>query len=113
MQNHHFFQSDSNDELVILNKNSNNFRSFPVSQYQDQRTWKMTPSMMRARLQYFWPNFATLAVLSGVSFSIYVYTFHFLNKDELDDIEIPPISDEDLAKLKAEYEKDQKELGKA
>lgn len=79
-----------------------------MSPYQDQKTWKMTPSMIRARQQYFWPNAATFAVLGGVSIAIYLYTYKFLAKDEFEDIEIPPVSEEDLKKLKAEYEADKK-----
>ncbi|GMM33187.1 Coa3 protein [Saccharomycopsis crataegensis] len=79
---------------------------FPVSPYQDQRTWKMTPSMIRARSQYFWPNAITFTVLGGLSVGIYFYTYHFLAKDEFDDIEIPPVSEEDLKKLREEYQVD-------
>lgn len=62
--------------------------------------------MLRARKQYFWRNAATFTILGGLSLGIYLYTYRFLAMDEFEDIEIPPVSEEDLKKLKAEYEAD-------
>lgn len=64
----------------------------------------MTPAMIRARRPYFWKNAATFVVLSGLTLGIYFYTYSFLGQDDFEDVPIPPISEEELAKLKKEYE---------
>lgn len=63
----------------------------------------MTPAMLRARRPFFWKNVAVFGVLSSISLSVYIYTYSFLMQDDFGDIPIPPVSDEDLAKLKKEY----------
>ncbi|ODV94295.1 hypothetical protein PACTADRAFT_4240 [Pachysolen tannophilus NRRL Y-2460] len=80
------------------------FRSAVTDQYHSKYNYTMTPAMLRARKPYFWRNTVSLFVLGGISLSVYVYTYSFLMKDDFEDIPIPPISDEDLAKLKKEYE---------
>lgn len=45
-----------------------------------------------------------LFVVSAIPLGVYIYTWNVLSKDEFADIPIPPISDEELAKLKKEYE---------
>ncbi|ODV60353.1 Coa3p ASCRUDRAFT_76351 [Ascoidea rubescens DSM 1968] len=82
------------------------------SKYLNHKTWRMTPSFIRARQPYFWKNFATFFILAAIPTSAYFYTYKFLGKDDLADIEIPPISEEDLKKLKAEYEAEKKLEGK-
>ena len=64
----------------------------------------MTPAMIRARRPYFWKNAATFAVLSTITVSVYLYTYSFLGKDTFEDVPIPPITDEELKKLKQQYE---------
>lgn len=61
--------------------------------------------MLRARRPYFWKNLAVFTVLSSISFSVYMYTYSFLMQDDFGDIPIPPVSDEDLAKLQDDYKK--------
>ncbi|CEP24396.1 hypothetical protein BN1211_5206 [Cyberlindnera jadinii] len=73
------------------------------SKYHDPRTFKMTPAMIRARRPFFWKNAATFAVLSTITVSIYAYTYSFLGKDDFSDVPIPPITEEELTKLKKEY----------
>lgn len=68
--------------------------------------------MLRARQQYVWKNAVAFVLLSSLSLGIYLYTFNFLAKDEFDDIEVPPISEEDLIKLRAEYQEDLKKENK-
>lgn len=43
-------------------------------------------------------------LVSAIPLGVYMYTWNVLSKDEFADIPIPPISDEELAKLKKEYE---------
>lgn len=47
---------------------------------------------------------AALCVVGAIPFGVYAYTWKVLNQDDFADIPIPPISDEELAKLKKEYE---------
>lgn len=75
------------------------------SPYQDPRTWKMTPAMIRARKPFFKKNLVGLALLVGVTGSIYTYTYKFLNRDnDFADVPIPPIDERELEQLKKEYE---------
>jgi cytochrome c oxidase assembly factor 3 len=64
----------------------------------------MTPAMIRARRPFFWKNAATFVVLTTITCSVYAYTYSFLGKDNFDDVPIPPISEEELIKLKKEYQ---------
>ena len=41
------------------------------SKYQDTRTWKMTPAMIRARKPFFKGNMLGLTLLLGVTGSVY------------------------------------------
>lgn len=78
---------------------------FEPSRYQDRRTWKMTPAMIRARQPFFKKNLAGLLVLVGITGGIYAYTYRFLNRDnDFADVPIPPIDEKELEKLKKEYE---------
>ncbi|CAL9736281.1 cytochrome c oxidase assembly factor 3, mitochondrial [Monosporozyma servazzii] len=75
------------------------------SRYQDQRTWKMTPAMIRARQPFFARNMIGLAFFVGLTGGIYYYTYSFLHKDnDFADVPIPPIEEEDLKQLQKEYE---------
>lgn len=75
------------------------------SRYQDTRTWKMTPAMLRARQPFFKRNMIGLAILLGVTGGVYVYTYNFLHKDnDFADVPIPPIDEKELEQLKREYE---------
>ena len=75
------------------------------SKYQDTRTWKMTPTMIRARKPFFKGNMLGLTLLLGVTGSVYYYTYHFLHKDnDFADVPIPPIDPQELEALKKEYE---------
>lgn len=49
-----------------------------------------------------------LVVVGSIPIAIYCYTWNFLSKDEFSDIPIPPIADDELAKLKKEYEANKK-----
>ncbi|KAH3664231.1 hypothetical protein OGAPHI_004582 [Ogataea philodendri] len=79
-----------------------------ASSYYNKYTYQMSPAMLRARQPYFWKNLALFGVLGGISLGIYAYTYSFLMKDDFEDIPIPPISDEQLAELKKEYEASKK-----
>lgn len=68
----------------------------------------MTPAMIRARRPYFWRNAAVFVALATITCSVYGYTYSFLGKDTFADVPIPPISEEELAKLKKEYEANKK-----
>ncbi|CDO95285.1 unnamed protein product [Kluyveromyces dobzhanskii CBS 2104] len=75
------------------------------SPYQDRKTWKMTPAMIRARKPFFKKNLLGLFLLVGVTGTIYTYTYKMLNKDsDFADIPIPPIDEKELDQLKKEYE---------
>lgn len=63
----------------------------------------MTPAMIRARRPFFWKNAAAFVVLSSITVSVYFYTYSFLGKDDFSDVPIPPITEEELVKLKKEY----------
>ena len=45
-----------------------------------------------------------LALATSIPLGVYLYTVDMLSKDEFSDIPIPPIADDELAKLKKEYE---------
>lgn len=47
---------------------------------------------------------AAFCVVGAIPLAVYGYTWKVLNQDEFADIPIPPISDEELAKLRKEYE---------
>ncbi|AQZ09767.1 COA3 (YJL062W-A) [Zygosaccharomyces parabailii] len=80
------------------------------SRYQDHRTWKMTPGLLRARQPYFRNNMIGLAILAGVTAGIYSYTYRFLHKDnDFADVPIPPIDEKELEQLKKEYEQHKNE----
>ncbi|CAG97867.1 Coa3p [Kluyveromyces lactis] len=75
------------------------------SPYQDHKTWKMTPAMIRARQPFFKKNLMGLVILLGVTGTIYTYTYKMLNKDsDFADVPIPPIDEKELEQLKKEYE---------
>lgn len=75
------------------------------SNYQDRRTWKMTPAMIRARKPFFRGNMIGLALLVGVTGGVYAYTYNFLHRDnDFADVPIPPIDEKELEQLKKEYE---------
>lgn len=76
-----------------------------TSPYQDPRTFKMTPAMIRARKPFFARNMMGLAALLGVAGGVYYYTYEFLHKDnDFADVPIPPIDAKELEQLKKEYE---------
>ncbi|QEL61771.1 hypothetical protein SBP28_003778 [Candidozyma auris] len=50
------------------------------------------------------PNLFALGIVGAIPLGVYAYTWRVLNQDDFADIPIPPISDEELAKLKKEYE---------
>ncbi|GME84090.1 unnamed protein product [Ambrosiozyma monospora] len=83
-------------------------RAARTESYYNKYTHQMSPAMLRARQPYFWKNMAMLTVLGGISLSVYIYTYNFLQQDDFEDIPIPPISDEQLAELKKEYEESKK-----
>lgn len=68
----------------------------------------MSPALIRVREPYFWKNMVGLVVVGSIPIAIYCYTWNFLSKDEFSDIPIPPIADDELAKLKKEYEANKK-----
>lgn len=74
------------------------------SRYQDPRTFKMTPAMIRARQPFFVRNMVGLFALLGVSGGVYMYTYKFLHKDnDFRDVPIPPVDEKELEQLKKEY----------
>ncbi|SGZ55485.1 CIC11C00000001478 [Sungouiella intermedia] len=74
------------------------------NRYRDPKTYQMTPALYRVRKPFFWRNFVGFFLVSAIPLGVYMYTWNVLSKDEFADIPIPPISDEELAKLKKEYE---------
>lgn len=81
-----------------------------TSPYQDPRTFKMTPAMIRARKPFFARNMMGLAALLGVAGGVYYYTYEFLHKDnDFADVPIPPIDAKELEQLKKEYEEHKKQ----
>ena len=75
------------------------------SRYQDPRTYKMTPAMIRARKPFFVRNMIGLTFFVGLTGGIYYYTYNFLHKDnDFEDVPIPPIDEEELKQLQKEYE---------
>lgn len=77
---------------------------FEPSPYQDRRTWRMTPAMIRARKPFFRNNMIGISILLGLSTGIYFYTYRFLHKDnDFVDVPIPPIDEKELKKLREEY----------
>ena len=49
------------------------------SKYQDTRTWKMTPAMIRARKPFFKGNMLGLTLLLGVTGSVYSVSYTHLD----------------------------------
>ncbi|KAF8003713.1 hypothetical protein OXX80_010488 [Metschnikowia pulcherrima] len=74
------------------------------NRYRDPKTFLMTPALYRVRQPFFWKNFAAFFIVGAVPLSVYMYTWNVLSKDDFGDIPIPPISNEELAKLREEYE---------
>ncbi|CAI5760377.1 unnamed protein product [Candida verbasci] len=74
------------------------------TRYYDPKTHQMTPALYRVRAPFFWRNTIALFLLGSVPVGIYYYTFHKIAEDDFADIPIPPISEEELKKLKLEYE---------
>lgn len=64
----------------------------------------MTPALLRLRAPFFAKNMIGLALATSIPLGVYFYTVDMLSKDEFSDIPIPPIADDELAKLKKEYE---------
>lgn len=88
---------------------------FERSRYQDPRTFKMTPAMIRARQPFFIRNMIGLGILAGITGGIYYYTYDFLHKgNDFEDVPIPPIDEKELSLLKQEYElhKLEQQMGK-
>lgn len=61
----------------------------------------MTPAALRARKPFFWKNIAMASGLFAMTAGIYFYSLHALVQDDFADIPVPPISEEELAKLRA------------
>ncbi|RCK63341.1 Cytochrome c oxidase assembly factor 3, mitochondrial [Candida viswanathii] len=72
--------------------------------YRDPVTQEMTPALYRLRAPFFWKNTMALFVVGSIPLAIYWYSFKKIGGDDFSDIPIPPISDEELEKLKLEYE---------
>lgn len=65
----------------------------------------MTPALLRVRSPFVKKNILAFFIIGSVPVGIYAYTMLILRKDEFSDIPVPPVSDEELSKLKKEYEK--------
>ena len=72
--------------------------------YRDPRTHQITPALYRVRAPFFWRNTIGLFVVGSIPLAVYWYAFTKIGEDDFSDIPIPPISDEELKKLKLEYE---------
>ncbi|EMG47685.1 Mitochondrial membrane protein, putative [Candida maltosa Xu316] len=72
--------------------------------YRDPVTHQITPALYRVRAPFFWRNTIALFVVGSIPLGVYLYAFHKISDDDFSDIPIPPISDEELKKLKLEYE---------
>lgn len=64
----------------------------------------MSPALLRVRAPYFVRNTIALIVATSIPLGVYCYTINVLSKDEFSDIPIPPIADDELAKLRKEHE---------
>ncbi|CAH6719659.1 cytochrome c oxidase assembly factor 3, mitochondrial [[Candida] jaroonii] len=73
------------------------------SKYRNQKTFEITPALYRVRSQYFNRNLIGFFAVTAIPLGVYLYTWKMLTTDDLSDIPIPPISDEELSKLKKEY----------
>lgn len=80
-------------------------RSKTHNRYRDPKTQEMTLALYRVRQPFLKRNVIGLVVCSVIPIAVYTYTWHTLSKDEFGDIPIPPIADDDLARLQAEYAK--------
>ena len=89
-------------DIMILDPYTDYF-SKGHDRYRDPRTHQMTPALYRVRAPYFKRNMLGLLVFSALPLGVYYYTFTTLSHDEFADIPIPPVSDDELAKLKKEY----------
>ncbi|EGW30184.1 uncharacterized protein SPAPADRAFT_63797 [Spathaspora passalidarum NRRL Y-27907] len=74
------------------------------NRYRDPRTHQITPALYRVRAPFFWRNTISFIALGSIPLGVYIYTFKKMQGDDLEDIPIPPISDEELKILKKEYE---------
>ncbi|QPG76641.1 hypothetical protein FOA43_004033 [Brettanomyces nanus] len=74
--------------------------------YYSKDTYRMSAAMLRARRPYFWRNMAGLVILGSIPVAVYVYTFNFLHTDDLEDIPVPPLSDEKVKQLQKEYKEE-------
>lgn len=61
----------------------------------------MTPAALRARKPFFWKNIILASSLFAVTAGIYAYSLSALIQDDFGDIPVPPISEEELTKLRA------------
>lgn len=76
--------------------------SIKPSPYHNPQNYVMTPAALRARRPFFWKNIGLASVLFTLTGGIYFYTLNALTQDDFGDIPIPPISDEELAKLRSQ-----------
>ncbi|VEU20073.1 DEKNAAC100452 [Brettanomyces naardenensis] len=83
------------------------------SSYYENGSYRMSPAMIRARRPYFWRNFGTFLIIASVPLGVYLYTFSFLHTDDLEDIPVPPLSDEQVQELQKEYRKEKAEQAAA
>lgn len=68
----------------------------------------MTPAALRARKPFFWKNIMLASTLFAVTAGIYAYSLNALIQDDFADIPVPPISDQELAKLRAQRDAEKK-----
>lgn len=68
----------------------------------------MTPAALRARKPFFWKNIIMASGLFALTAGIYAYSLHALIQDDFADVPVPPISEQELAKLRAERDAEKK-----
>lgn len=61
----------------------------------------MTPAALRARRPFFWKNIALASTLFALTGGIYAYSLSALIQDDFGDVPVPPISEKELARLRA------------
>ncbi|CAI8496630.1 hypothetical protein ACO0OL_002165 [Hanseniaspora opuntiae] len=80
--------------------------------YYDRSRGRMSNALLRAREPYIKKSIMLGGVLFGIFFGTLGYTYtKILASDDFQDVPIPPISEEDLKLLKAEYEATKKKNG--
>ncbi|CDO57093.1 hypothetical protein DV451_003369 [Geotrichum candidum] len=71
------------------------------SPYHNPENYVMTPAALRARKPFFWKNIVLAGGLFALTGGIYWYTLKALIQDDFGDVPVPPVSEEELTRLRA------------